>query len=248
MGGPVNWLKHHGLGVVSVLLSAASLVAGIGIGRLPLGRPHLALPAALAAEPGDLVKVPADGNGHALYWDVSPKLPSFALDSERALLVSAKTAGTYTVTCETAQGARIARAACVLTVGPAPGPGPGPQPPVPPAPPAPIPADGLHVLVVIDAARLTAGQAAALNSQAVRAYLNATCPKGPDGKTAEWRVWDKDVDPANESQLWQDAFARTKGKALPFIVVSNPQKGGGFEGPLSADAGALLALLKKFGG
>jgi hypothetical protein len=242
----MNWLKQHWLGVLSAALSAASLVAGIGIGRLPLGAPHLALPAEVSAEPGDLVKVPADSNGAALLWDVQPKLPSFALDSERSLLVSAKTAGRYTVTCETAKGSRIARAACVVTVGqaPPPDPGPGPNPPAP----APIPADGLHVLVVIDGAKLTAAQADALDGQAVRSYLNATCPPGPDGKTKEWRVWDKGTDPAAESKLWRDAFARTQGKALPFVIVSNPQKGGGFEGPLPADEAALLALLKKFGG
>jgi hypothetical protein len=242
----MTWLKNHWLGVLSVALSAASLLAGVGLGhRWPAAAPTLAVPAQLAAGPGDLVKVPATSNGAALLWDVRPPLPSFALDAERALLVSAKAAGRYTVTCETAKGSRIARAACVLTVGQAPPPGPGPTPPVPPGPPAPIPADGLHVLVVIDGARLTAAQADALDGQAVRGYLNATCPAGPDGKTKEWRVWDRGVDPANESKLWQDAFARTKGKPLPYVVISNGKTG--FEGPLPESADALLALLKKYG-
>lgn len=241
----MTWLKQHWLGALSVLLSAASLAAGIGIGRIPAGAPRLALPAEVRAEPGDLVKVPADSDGAALLWDVRPALPSFALDSERALLVSAKAAGRYTVTCETAKGSRIARASCVVTVGQAPPPGPGPTPPAPPVPPAPIPADGLHVLVVIDGPRLTAAQADALDGQAVRGYLNATCPPGPDGKTRQWRVWDRGVDPANEGKLWQDAFARTRGKPLPYVIVSNGKAG--FEGPLPADEAALLALLRKYG-
>ncbi len=251
----MSWLKQHWLGVLSIALTAASFVAGLGIDRLVPGQaPQLALPAEVTAEPGDLVKVPADGNGGNLLWDVQPKLPSFALDSEKALLVSAKAQGVYVVRCETARGSKIARAECKLTVGnvpPGPGPGPGPTPPVPPTPPAPIPADGLHVLIVLESAdlsKLTVAQATALTSQAVRAYLNDKCPAGPDGKTKEWRIWSKDTDASAESKLWQDAFAQTKGQTLPAIVVSNPKQGGGFVGPLPADADALLTLLKKFGG
>lgn len=126
------------------------------------------------------------------------------------------------------------------TPGPNPGPGPTPTP-------APIPAAGLHVLVVGDEAKMTGDQINALKSTEVRTYLNSTCPKGPDGKSAEYRIWPSTVDTTNESQVWKDAFARTTGKTYPWIIVSNPGKGG-FEGPLPADQASLLTLLKKFGG
>lgn len=115
--------------------------------------------------------------------------------------------------------------------------------------PAPIPAKGLHVLMLVDTSKsLPADQQLALTSGDVRAYLNATCPVGADGQTREWRLWDASVNATNESPLWQDALARAKGKPLPWVIVSNPDKGGGFEGPLPANSAALLDLLKKYGG
>lgn len=121
-----------------------------------------------------------------------------------------------------------------------------------PAPsPAPIPAKGLHVLMVVDSSatsKLPAAQQLALTSGDVREYLNQHCPLGPDGHTPEWRLWDKTTDAANESPLWQAALKRTEGKPMPWIIVSNPDKGGGYEGQLPANAADLLALLKKYGG
>lgn len=126
---------------------------------------------------------------------------------------------------------------------PHPGPGPTPTPT-----PAPIPAKGLHVLVVGDEAKMTPAQIYALKSTEVRTYLNSTCAKGPDGKQPEYRIWPSTVDTANESQLWKDAFTRTSGKTLPWIIISNPDHGGGYEGPLPTDQASLLTLLKKYGG
>jgi len=126
---------------------------------------------------------------------------------------------------------------------PNPGPGPAPKPT-----PAPIPVSGLHVLVVTDrTTALTPAQQLALSSGDVRSYLNQTCPAGPSGQK-EWRFLDKSADLTNESPLWQEAFKRTSGKPVPYIIVSNPDKGGGFEGALPTDAASLLALLKKYGG
>ncbi len=115
--------------------------------------------------------------------------------------------------------------------------------------PSPIPATGLRVLMLVDSAKpLPADQQLVLTSGDVRAYLNATCPVGADGHTPEWRLWDSTVNAANEAPLWQAALSRANGKPLPWIIVSNPAKGGGYEGPLPANAAALLSLLKQYGG
>lgn len=126
-----------------------------------------------------------------------------------------------------------------------------PAPPVPPSPPAPIPEAGFRVLIVVKEAELSklpAGQVTALTSTAVRQYLNAKCAVGPDGETKEWRIWDSGIDASNESALWQDALKRAAGKPLPWLIISNPGHGDGYEGALPADAGVLLKLLQQHGG
>jgi len=137
--------------------------------------------------------------------------------------------------------------------GPTPGPGPGPTPPgpTPPGPtpgPAPIPGDGLRVLMVYESADLTSmpkDQLNAMRSAETVDYLNKTCPKGSDGKTPEWRCWDKDLSTANEDQVWQDAMKRPRA-STPWIVVSNGKAG--FEGKMPANQAEMTALLKKYGG
>jgi hypothetical protein len=70
---------------------------------------------------------------------------------------------------------------------------------------------------------------------------------GPDGKTAEWRVWSFGADPSGESKLWQDVFKRKPGKEkMPWLIVSSGNSG--FEGPLPASVEETLKLLKKYGG
>jgi hypothetical protein len=141
----------------------------------------------------------------------------------------------------------------LVTIGagplPPPGPGPGPNPPNPPGPsPAPIPGDGLRVLVVYETAdlkKLPIDQLNVLYSTPVRAYLDSHCVKGPDGKTAEWRVWDQNVPTANESKVWQDAMKRPR-TSLPWLVVSNGKEG--FEGPLPPNTDAMLRTLQTYGG
>lgn len=104
-------------------------------------------------------------------------------------------------------------------------------------------------MIVVDTnemSKMPAAQQLALSSGDVRSYLNATCPLGPDGKTHEWRIWDKSVNASNESALWQAALKRAEGKPTPWIVVSNGTTG--YEGALPANAADLLTLLKKYGG
>jgi hypothetical protein len=130
---------------------------------------------------------------------------------------------------------------------PPPDPDPKPKPPEPdPVTPAPIPVDGFRVMIVYETKDLgiyPGPQNAIFFSNKVRTYLDTKCVVGPDGKTREWRQYDKDVDMKNESQLWKDAFARPRGK-LPWIVVSNGKTG--FEGPLPADVDSTIRLLDKY--
>lgn len=133
-----------------------------------------------------------------------------------------------------------------------PGPNPpGPNPPGPtPTPPAPINADGLHVLVVFETAeadKLTRDQLNTIFGQDFYDLLNAKCPLGPDGKKHTWRVFDKDTPTAGDDPVWADAMKRQRTE-LPWVIVSNPQKGGGFEGPLPKTKADILALVTKFGG
>jgi hypothetical protein len=130
------------------------------------------------------------------------------------------------------------------TPTPTPTPTPGPTPPSP----APIPGDGLRVLIVYESKALPSlpkGQISALYSATVRDYMNTHCAKGPDGKTAEWRCWDADVDASGEPAIWQDAMKRPR-TSLPWVIISTGKAG--YEGPLPATADDLIALLKRFGG
>lgn len=127
---------------------------------------------------------------------------------------------------------------------------PGPTPPGPTPGPAPIAGAGLKVLIVYeqsDFAKLPPAQMAVFGAQELRSYLAAKCPAGPDGRTAEARFYDQNVDLANESKTWQDAMKRPRA-SLPWIVVSNGTKGTGFEGPLPATVADTLALLRKYEG
>jgi hypothetical protein len=123
-----------------------------------------------------------------------------------------------------------------------------------PPTPAPIDGKGLHVLVVYESAdlpKMPAAQQGAIYGASVRAYLNATCPPGPDGKQREWWMIDADTDVSQLPKKWQDAVKRAKGTSgfkTPWVLVSNPDKGGGYEGPLPESADKFLELLKKYGG
>jgi hypothetical protein len=141
-----------------------------------------------------------------------------------------------------------------FTIGEVPRPPPEPEPkpkPSPPEPvtPAPIPVAGLRVLIVYETGEvalslLTPGQYSALFSTKARAYYNSVCTPGPDGKTREWRIYDQNVKLAGESKLWQDVMQRPR-SSLPWLVVSNPAKGG-FEGPLPKTFAETQALIEKY--
>ncbi len=117
---------------------------------------------------------------------------------------------------------------------------------VAPVDPAPIPVAGLRVLIVYESAeatKLPAAQQSSLYSQGMRDEFNAKCVVGPDGKTKEWRIYDKDVAMGGESKLWQDAMKRSRA-SVPWVVVSNGVAG--FEGPLPGTVADMKALLAKY--
>src|SRR5581483_8232697 len=133
--------------------------------------------------------------------------------------------------------------------------------PVPPTPPGPTPnpdpfsgkamataSPSLRVLIVYESSTLSQlpkAQAGILTDGNLRAYLTSHCVTGADGKTADWRIWDKDVNTAAESPVWQRVMARPKA-SIPWIVIGDGSAG--FEGALPADSVSPLALVQKFGG
>lgn len=142
----------------------------------------------------------------------------------------------------------IEEAAVTLTVEGAPDPAP-PVPPVPPNPPVPpTPAGALRVLVVYESAdlpKLPAAQQAMIFDAKVRAALKDRTDKaGPDARG--WNIWDKDTDVSQTAKFWQDAMKRPR-SATPFVHVFKGDVPV-FEGPLPADAPAMLDLLTKYGG
>lgn len=211
----------------------------------------------LKVEPYKLVRLSAEGaDGAALIWDVTPEESVDVVEFPSKVLFVAPP-GTYKVklralrTKDGSSSFETARATVVIGVPTPPVPPVPPAPPVPPTPPpdpAPIPAAGLRVLIVYESAelaKLPAAQTNVLYAKSVRDYLNAKCPAGPDGKTKEWRIWDKDSDTAGESRLWQDAMRRPR-KSVPWILISTGV--GGYEGPLPATVDETLTLLRKYGG
>ena len=96
--------------------------------------------------------------------------------------------------------------------------------------------------------KLTTGQRAVMFGKQSHDRLTATCAKDAGNPKGAWRIWDKDVDASGESKLWQDAMKRTSGKPTPWLLISNPAKGGGFEGELPKTEAEFLALLSRFGG
>jgi len=137
----------------------------------------------------------------------------------------------------------------VVTFGTQPQPPPKPVDPVVPDVPViapPIDGDGFKVLIVyeaMDTTGLTRDQQSAIFGKSLRDFLNAKCVLGTDGKTREWRIWDKDVNTDSAPPQWAKAMKRER-KSVPWIVVSNGKTG--FEGPLPATEAAIMELLNKY--
>ncbi|MGL6095050.1 MAG: hypothetical protein ACRC7O_04520 [Fimbriiglobus sp.] len=132
--------------------------------------------------------------------------------------------------------------------GPRPPPGPTPTPtPTPPVDPSPFPGEGLRVLIVYDNENkvMTAAQNSIMFGKEVRAYLDANCAVGPDGKTREARIYPAATDVTFDAEPFKSAFARPR-KSDPWILVGNGKAG--YEGPLPATVEETITLLKKYGG
>jgi hypothetical protein len=123
------------------------------------------------------------------------------------------------------------------------GAGAQPPPPKPPGPtppgPAPIPVAGLRVLIIeetADRGTLPASQAMIFESSKVLGWLRGNANNN-------WRVWDKDIDPAAAPVEFRDAL-KIQRTSLPWIVISNGTTG--FSGPLPKTVDETVALLEKY--
>lgn len=230
--------------------------------------PTVTVPAEIKVKAGAWFSISGETTGGPIAW----LIPDTALRFEPALnklfqdrgeniriLIAPDTAGVYRVWAgaagpikvgETTQSVvgKFSETRVIVGEPPPPvPPGPTPPGPVPPGP-VPIPGDGLRVLIVYESAELSKlpkEQLLVFYGQAVRGYLDSHCVKGPDGKTAEWRIWDQNVPTGAESPTWQAAM-QVKRDKLPWLVVSTGKTG--FSGPLPADETEALKLLKTFGG
>lgn len=220
--------------------------------------PTIKLPPELKVDRGRQIIIKAETTGKAVVWintdPLNADLTTRGGDGKEVVF-SAPETGLYRLYAYTAAGDVPSQpAACMVRVigvnppGPHP-PDPGPNPPPnPPTPTPPITEPGFRVLIVYESAdlsKLPPSQQNVLYGATVRDYLTSHCKVGPDGKTIEWRIWDKDVATDKESKLWQEVMKRPR-TALPWIVISNGVTG--YEGPLPVNVEDTLALLKKYGG
>jgi hypothetical protein len=210
----------------------------------------LELPNEVKGQVGQFLRVPAKTDGTIVQWySLDPGLNVFPVDllkdSKTAVIVGTKE-GRFRLMAYTAlKDTPSLPAVCVIVIGDAPDPGPTPTPPGP-TPPPPIPGDGLKVLIVTESGdKLTSAQQGIIFGEKVRGYLREKAAKGPDGKTPEFRVFDKDVDASAEAKHWQDALRRPR-TTLPWIIISNGSHG--YEGPLPGHVEEMMLLLRKFGG
>ena len=208
--------------------------------------------------PHRLVKLEATGAQPkaGLIWRVSPSKAVDKASTAKGHLQFTAPPGEYAVTLlavrlSAAGETEVEEAEATVVIGepkpPEPGPGPGPKPPDPPKPgDTPIPGPGLKVLIIYESAELSkmpATQQSILFARQLRDHLQAKCVVGPDNKTKEWRIYDKDVDTSAESKRWQDAMKRPR-KSVPWIVIGG--EASGYEGPLPATVSETLELLKKY--
>jgi hypothetical protein len=227
--------------------SAAELKI-VGPATVPVGGMVMyRLEGAKLGEPFDFFATPTNVPLVVLF-DVSG-VPVGMLNGEKA---GALTLVAVSYDAETKAIVRDLKTVVVGNVPPQPiPPDPTPVPPDPtPIPPQPA---GFRVLILEETAergKLPASQVTALTSTQARAYMNAKTPKGPDGKTPEWRMLDDDhVDVSFLAENWKKALELARkdsaGK-LPWIVVSNGSAGE--SRPFPATEAELLELLRKYGG
>lgn len=236
------------LALICPLILAASALA------VP---PTLTLPTEVKGDVTAFIKIPAVTTGKTVQWvAIDPGLNVFPIDqlkdTKTAIVTSAR-AGRYRMLAYTALADEVSEPAiCVVVVGqpppePGPGPGPGPTPPTPPPSPAPIPVAGLHVLIVEnprERANLKPEQLGILFDKKFHDYLNSKCVDDAEAGRKAWNIWTEKTDVSSIPKKWQDAMKRDR-KSLPWIIISNPTKGG-FEGPLPENVDKTIELIKKY--
>ncbi len=218
--------------------------------------PTLTLPAEVKGDVTAFIKIPAVTTGKNVQWvSLDQGLNVFPIDqlkdTKTAIVTSAR-AGRYRMLAYTALADELSEPAiCVVVVGqPGPEPGPGPTPPTPPTPPptpAPISAPGLHVLIVENSrerANLKPEQLGILFDKKFRDYLDSKCVDDAEAGRKAWNIWTEKTDVSSIPKKWQDAMKRDR-KSMPWIIVSNPSKGG-FEGPLPENVDKTIELIKKY--
>lgn len=102
---------------------------------------------------------------------------------------------------------------------------------------------GLRVMIVFESGTvkdLPLGKFITIHGRKFRDYLDANCVK--DG----YRMFDPDVQFADDAPLWRDAMKRSDRKTLPWLYVG--KEGAGYSGPLGADPEANMAIIAKVAG
>jgi hypothetical protein len=221
--------------------------------------PSVTIPAALAVKTNHHARVVVGYTGDSIKWwtdnlESLDVIREYDPDPAHYILRVGGDPGVYhfhVIAAATVSGKAVMSdpADCVITIGTPPPPGPTPPGPTPPTPePAPIAGDGLRVLIVYDPAKeLPPAQQLVILGKDLRTELNAKCAMDADGKTHAWRIWPINTVADGDTKSWADAFKLPRA-SVPWIIVSNPQIGGGFQGPLPASVNDTLTLLKKFGG
>lgn len=195
-----------------------------------------------------------DAAGH---WRVVARSASIAdaalveSDGGRTAFVETASPCLYDVSVAGTHEGRVFHWATTFEVVAQPTPAPPPLPPTPipqptPEPDAldvsPVKTNGFRVLLVYES---ESGLPESFAAATVREYLNARCAKGEDGRTPDWRCWDRNVDPTEDFSVWQ-AFWNVPRSSVPWIVVADGRCG--FSGPAPAEPEKLMDLLKKYGG
>lgn len=110
-----------------------------------------------------------------------------------------------------------------------------------PNPEVPFPSDQLTVLILRESqetGQLPVAQRAIFTSPKVLKYLN---------ENTLWRIWDDDfseIDLDNVPDVFKIAYPLVLNKKLPWIAISNVDKG--YSGPLPKDIDSLLVLLEEY--
>lgn len=129
---------------------------------------------------------------------------------------------------------------------------PGPKP-KPDDPPGPAPPGEFRVLFLFESSNISPAHANIVNDPKIRAYLNRKTPTGgTDGKTKDYRFWDKDVvlniDQQKDTPVWKGIgkAAQKWTSEAPGVVVFSGANGKFY--PMPANSAELLALLKQHAG